>query len=85
MDRLRALAMHRTWRWRPDATDPDHYRALETTEGGLRYFAWSHLDEGLSQELQQTFEAFAEEGPRWPLPENVARELRTWLERHHGE
>jgi hypothetical protein len=82
MDRLRSFSMHRTWRWRPDAADADHYRAVETTDEGLRYFAWSHVDDGLTEEHRQSFEAFEREGPRWPLPANVARELAAWLATH---
>lgn len=83
-DRLRSLAMHRTWRWRPEPTDADHYHALETTDQGLRYFAWSHVDEGLTDEARQAFDAFEREGPAWPVPEAVKAEVQAWLAARPG-
>lgn len=79
---LRAFAAHRTWRWRPEEGDPDHYLALETTDAGLRYFAWSHLDDGLTREAHQAFDEFEREGPLWPLPPDVEEHVREWLSSH---
>lgn len=80
-DRLRSFATHRTWRWREDGGDPDHYLALESTDEGFRYFAWSHLhgEDGLTSEVRQPFDAFDRDGPLWPLPDEVARQVRAWL------
>lgn len=86
MDRLRSFATHHTWRWRPDPADPDHYLAVETTDGGLRYFAWSHLDaRGLTRETLQSFASFEEDGPSWAMPEDVEREVRAWLSAHRPD
>lgn len=74
-----SFAAQRTWRWRPNESDQDHYLAVETTEDGLRYFAWSHLDRGLTDEVRQTFAQFESDGPAWPLPEDIERRVREWL------
>ncbi len=57
-DRLRSFAEHRTWRWRPHDEDADHYVAVESTDHGFRYFAWSHVDDGLTGEERQSYEDF---------------------------
>lgn len=79
--RLRSFALHRTWRWRKDDTDPDRYLALESTDEGFRYFAWSHLhgEDGLTEEQRQSFEAFEQQGPLWSLPDEIERQVRDWL------
>ena len=43
---------------------PDRYEAVETTEEGLRWFAWSHLpgEDGLTREDWQSYEDFAARG-----------------------
>jgi hypothetical protein len=83
-DRLRSFSSHRTWRWRLDPGDPDHYLAVESTDQGLRYFAWSHLhgEDGLTREARQPFDAFERDGPLWEMPEDVERGVREWLATH---
>ncbi len=78
-DRLRAFAAHRTWRWRPDPSDADHYVAIESTDQGFRYFAWSHVDDGLTREERQSFEDFEARGPAWPVPNAIEEQVRAWL------
>ena len=72
---------HRTWRWREDWEDPDHHVGLESRDAGFRWFAWSHLhgEDGQTREQTQTFEAFLADGPLWPMPEELEREVRDWL------
>lgn len=79
--RLRSFSAHRTWRWRTDWDDPDHYLALESTDEGFRYFAWSHLhgEDGLTEDALQPFDAFERDGPLWPLPDEIERQVRAWL------
>jgi hypothetical protein len=80
MERLRSFSMHRTWRWRPDPGEQDVYHALETTDDGLRFFEWSHVDAiGLRREARQSFDSFAREGAAWPLPADIASALGAWL------
>lgn len=73
-------AKHRTFRW-PTDENADHYAAVETTDRGLRWFAWSHLhgEDGLTREELQSYEDFAVQGPRLPMPEERERELRAWI------
>lgn len=79
--RMHSFATHRTWRWREDWEDPDHYLGLESTDEGFRFFAWSHLhgDDGLTREARQSFDDFDRDGPAWPLPEEIERQVRAWL------
>jgi hypothetical protein len=81
-DRIRSFAEHRTWRWREDPADADHNVGIESTDEGFRYFAWSHLDAGLTREERQRFEDFDRDGPRWPLPAGVEAQVREWLAAH---
>ncbi len=82
---LRAFAAQRTWRWRPDPNDPDHYLAVETTERGLRYFAWSHVDDdGVTREATQTFAELERDGPAWALPDEIERAVRAWVAQHRA-
>lgn len=73
-------AGHRTWRWHSEA-DPDHYQAVESSEAGLRYFAYSHLhgEDGVTAEDRQGFDDFAAHGPRWSMPEATERAIREWI------
>ena len=77
---------HRTWRWRPDEDDPDRYEAVESTDAGFRYFAWSHLhgEDGRRREDEQSFEDFDARGPAWAVPPEIEREMRQWLARRRG-
>ena len=85
MDRARIdawlHAKHRTFRWRADEI-ADRYEGVETTDQGLRWFAWSHLpgEDGLTREAWQSFEDFAARGPAHALPADVERQLRAWIE-----
>jgi hypothetical protein len=73
---------HRTTRW-PTDDNADHYAAVETTDDGLRWFSWSHLhgEDGLTREERQSYADFAENGPRWPIPEAKLRELIESIEK----
>lgn len=76
---IESFRMHRTWRWRTDPEDRDGYLALETTDEGFRFFAWSHRGAGLVEEKRQSFDDFEREGPAWPLPHDIEQEARAWL------
>ena len=82
-DRLDAWlrSPHRTWRWRLDE-DYDHYEAVESSDEGLRFFAWSHVpgEDGLHREGRQSFDDFERDGPLWAMPEDVEAQVRAWLE-----
>lgn len=82
--RIGTFAEQRTWRWRPDPDDADHYVAIETTGDGFRYFAWSHLDDGLTREERQTYADFEQRGPAWPLPASIEEQVRAWLAAHRA-
>lgn len=84
-DRLRSFAERRTWRWRPNPDDRDHYAGVETTDDGFRFFAWSHLDDGLTRDERQSFADFEARGPAWPLPRAIEEEVRAWLAEHRVE
>lgn len=87
MDRVRIeswlTAKHRTFRWPTDEM-AEHYEAVETTERGLRWFAWSHLhgEDGLTREEWQSFEDFAAKGPARAMPAEIEQKLHAWLEEH---
>lgn len=70
----------RTWRWRLDE-DYDRYEAVESSDAGFRYFAWSHApgEDGVYREARQTFEEFERHGPLWPMPEDTQHQIQSWL------
>jgi len=72
---------HRTWRWREAPDDPDHYRAVETSDEGLRWYAWSHLpgEDGPYDEVRQSFAEFETKGPPWDVPIETHSALHKWL------
>jgi hypothetical protein len=84
MDRARIEAWlnakHRTFRW-PTDENADHYEAVETTDDGLRWFAWSHLhgEDGLTHESLQSWAELEADGPARPMPPEVERALRDWI------
>lgn len=71
---------HRTWRWRFDE-DYDRYEAVESSEVGFRFFAWSHVpgEDGVFREARQSFDDFEARGPLWRMPAEVERQIRAWL------
>ncbi|MFW6051320.1 MAG: hypothetical protein ACODAU_09110 [Myxococcota bacterium] len=89
MDRERLhrwlAAGHRTWRWR-HATDPDAYEAVETTDGGLAWYRWSHraADGGRRDTETQSYQDFEAHGPLREAPGSVVGELRDWIAAHRS-
>lgn len=78
-------AGHRTWRWHSEE-DPDHYEAVESSESGLRYFAYSHLhgEDGITREEAQGFDDFEANGPRWSMPGPTEDAIRAWIAARGG-
>jgi len=82
MDRRRLAAWlaspHRTWRWK-DPDDRTGYRAVETSDAGLRWYGWSHLfgegGDGPSGEHLQTWANFRVDGPARTVPDDVREDL----------
>lgn len=66
-----------TFRWN-DGVDAERYDAVEATQDGLVWYAWSHTHgRGRHDEAHQSYEAFLREGPLRALPPHTARALES--------
>ncbi len=79
-----SLSRHRTFRWN-DGRDVERYEAVETTDDGLRWYAWSHAtgeDGGRHDEVRQGYDELLRDGPPRDVPAGVLAALRAWIDEH---
>ncbi len=61
----------------------ERYEAVETTDHGLLWYAWSHLaGGGRRDEALQTYADFEARGPVRRAPPHVLDALRSWIAEH---
>jgi hypothetical protein len=72
-----ALTATRTLRW-SDGESTGGYHAVDVGPDGLTWFDWSHVHgEGRIERGHQTLSAFLADGPLFPPPPSVLRQLTT--------